>query len=152
MLTSHAPAPREGRIVGGTIGAFDVLHVGHLRFLQAARAHCDYLKVGVGSDRLVLQGKHRPTVFSTDQRVETLAGLRCVDEACVFDVGLDTTAAVTWLLAWPVNIVLVSQDWAGSPRWQRLEPALAAQGVACHWLPYTPGISTTQIRQSLQRV
>ena len=150
MLTPPAPSTPPGRTVGGTIGAFDLFHVGHLRFLQAARAQCDYLKVGVGSDRLVQLAKQRPTVFNADQRLETLAGLRCVDEVCAFDVGLDyTQAAVTWLLAWPLDIVFVSQDWAGSPRWQRLEPALAAQGITCHWLPYTKGISTTQIRQAL---
>jgi glycerol-3-phosphate cytidylyltransferase len=148
--TTGAPVPL---VIGGTVGAFDLFHIGHLRFLQAARAQCDFLKVGVGSDRLVHQGKDRPTVFPADQRLETLAGLRCVDEACVFDVGLDQTdAAVAWFKAWSVNIVFVSEDWSASARWRRLAPALTARDIRCHWLPYTPSISTTQIRQTLHTV
>lgn len=38
----------------------------------------------------------------------------------------------------------------GSPRWQRLEPRLVEQGIDCVWLPYTPGISSTLIRQRLR--
>ena len=51
---------QTGRVqTGGTIGAFDLLHVGHLRFLQQARQSCDWLKVAVGEDRLLVIGANR---------------------------------------------------------------------------------------------
>ncbi len=137
--------------VGGTIGVFDLLHVGHLRFLQAARSRCDYLKVGLGADRLLQRSKGIRPVIDQEQRRELIAALRCVDEACLFDIGLDNTeAALAWLLDWPVDCLFVGSDWAGSPRWQRLEPRLAEQGIDCIWLPYTPGISSSAIRQRLR--
>lgn len=137
-------------LVGGTIGAFDLFHVGHLRFLTAARQLCSHLKVGVGSDRLLPLSKGRTPVCNESHRVEILQSLRCVDEVCVFDVGLDDTDAATrWLTDWGVNAMFVSSDWIDSPRWQRLKPLLAHNGITCHVLPYTQGISTTVLRQQL---
>lgn len=137
-------------VVGGTIGAFDLFHVGHLRFLTAARQHCSYLKVGVGSDRLLPLSKDHATVCSESQRLEILQGLRCVDEVCIFDVGLDQTqAAAHWLADWQVNLLFVSSDWIDTPRWQRLRPLLADRGIACQALPYTQGVSTTALRQRM---
>lgn len=140
------------KLIGGTIGAFDLLHVGHLRFLQLARSRCDWLKVGVGADRLLHSSKGLHAVINQAQRQELLRGLSCVDEVCLFESGLDNTdASVDWLCAWPVNVFFVSEDWAGSSRFKRLEPALRARGIVCEWLPYTPGISSTDIRQRLEQ-
>ena len=75
----------EGKIVVTTNGCFDVLHVGHLRYLQAARALGDLLVVGVNSDASVraLKGENRPLV-SAAERTEMLAGLACVDYVTIF--------------------------------------------------------------------
>ena len=150
---SDARGSVAGRcIIGGTIGAFDLLHVGHLRFLQLARSRCDRLKVGVGADKLLQRSKGlRPTI-DEQQRQELLRGLACVDEVCLFDIGLDNTAAaVDWLCSWPVDSFFISEDWAGSARLKRLEPALLVRGITCQWLPYTAGISSSDIRQRLEQ-
>ena len=75
----------EGKVVVTTNGCFDVLHVGHLRYLQAARALGDLLVVGVNSDASVrvLKGENRPLV-SAAERAEMLAGLACVDYVTIF--------------------------------------------------------------------
>ncbi|MDP2286688.1 MAG: adenylyltransferase/cytidyltransferase family protein [Pseudohongiella sp.] len=138
--------------IGGTIGAFDMLHVGHVRFLQLARSRCDRLKVGVGADRLLQKSKRLSPVIHEQQRCEMLRALACVDEVVLFDIGLDNTnAAVEFLCAWPIDVFFVSEDWAGSERFRRLEPALLARGIVCEWLPYTEGISSTEIRQRLEQ-
>ncbi|TFH74874.1 glycerol-3-phosphate cytidylyltransferase [Gammaproteobacteria bacterium LSUCC0112] len=138
--------------LGGTIGAFDMLHVGHLRFLQLARSRCDFLRVGVGSDRLLQHSKHLKPVIDEQQRCELLRGLSCVNDVLVFDIGLDQTdAAVDFLCAWPIHVFFVSEDWAGSQRFKTLEPALLEKGIVCEWLPYTAGISSSDIRQRLER-
>ena len=73
------------KVVVTTNGCFDLLHVGHLRYLQAARELGDLLVVGVNSDTSVkqLKGKNRPLVPEME-RAEMLAGLTCVDYVVIF--------------------------------------------------------------------
>ena len=77
---------RVGKRVIFTNGAFDVLHVGHLRSLRQARSLGDHLIVAVNSDRSVraAKGPDRP-LFPESERVELIAGLACVDTVFVFD-------------------------------------------------------------------
>lgn len=75
----------NGKVVVTTNGCFDVLHLGHLRYLQAARKLGDYLVVAINSDASVreLKGQNRPLV-PEDERAEMLAGLACVDYVVIF--------------------------------------------------------------------
>jgi len=74
-----------GKKLVATNGCFDLLHVGHVRYLQAARALGDLLVVGLNSDRSVreLKGKGRPITAERD-RAEILAALQCVDVVTIF--------------------------------------------------------------------
>jgi rfaE bifunctional protein nucleotidyltransferase chain/domain len=86
-LTAELAAPRSaGLRVALANGAFDMLHVGHLRYLQAAARLADRLVVAVNSDASVrrLKGPGRPVV-PADERAELVAGLACVDHVLVFD-------------------------------------------------------------------
>lgn len=82
---------RRGKKVVFANGCFDLLHVGHIRYLQAARRLGDVLVLGLNSDESVraLKGKGRP-VMGEDERVEILSALACVDYLLLFD---DLTAA-----------------------------------------------------------
>ena len=75
---------REKTVVT-TNGCFDLMHVGHLRYLQAAKNLGDLLVVGVNSDNSVreLKGERRPLI-PEDERAEMLAGLDCVDYVVIF--------------------------------------------------------------------
>lgn len=77
---------RRGQRIVTTNGVFDLLHVGHVRYLQAARKLGDLLVVGVNSDACTrrLKGDSRPLV-SQDERMEVLSALACVDYVTVFD-------------------------------------------------------------------
>lgn len=77
---------RHGKVVAWTNGCFDILHVGHVRSLKAAKAFGDILVVGVNSDASVrqLKGPARPVVTASE-RIEILAALECVDAVVVFD-------------------------------------------------------------------
>ena len=81
----HAPQERFPRLVVVT-GVFDLLHVGHLRFLEAARELGDRLVVGVESDARVRawKGPRRP-IQSQEDRCELLAAIRCVDEVFLIE-------------------------------------------------------------------
>jgi rfaE bifunctional protein nucleotidyltransferase chain/domain len=77
---------RDGRKLVFANGAFDLLHVGHVRYLEAARREGDWLLVGVNSDASVrrLKGEGRPIVPEAE-RAEIVAALRCVDGVVLFD-------------------------------------------------------------------
>jgi len=77
---------REGKKIVFTNGCFDILHVGHVRYLAAARSEGDLLIVGLNSDTSVrsIKGDRRPLV-NQDQRAEVLASLMFVDYVVLFD-------------------------------------------------------------------
>jgi len=81
-----AEARGAGRRVVFTNGCFDILHIGHVRYLADARALGDLLVVGLNSDASVrrLKGERRPLV-PQDERAEMLAHLAAVDLVCIFD-------------------------------------------------------------------
>src|SRR3990170_1837941 len=87
----------QGKTVVLTNGCFDLLHVGHVRYLQQARALGDVLIVGVNDDESVrrLKGPHRPIV-PQDDRAETLAALEAVSYVIIFTEDT-ATALVTAL-------------------------------------------------------
>lgn len=77
---------REERRIAFANGCFDLLHVGHVRYLQGAREQGEVLVVGVNSDRSVtaLKGPGRP-LLKAEARCELVAALECVDYVVVFD-------------------------------------------------------------------
>src|SRR5262245_47799489 len=92
-----------------TNGCFDLLHPGHVRYLEAARALGDVLVVGLNDDRSVarLKGPGRP-VLHLDERAEVLAGLAAVDHVVVFgeDTPLDLIEALQ------PDVLVKGADWA----------------------------------------
>src|SRR5260221_13385298 len=85
-VTFAADHRRAGRRVVFTNGVFDLLHPGHVRYLQAARAEGDALIVAVNSDRSVqaIKGPSRP-ITPERERAEILAALACVEAVVIFD-------------------------------------------------------------------
>ena len=101
-------AQRRGERVVFTNGCFDLLHVGHVRSLEQARAEGDRLVVAINSDASVrrLKGAKRPVVGQR-QRAEVLASLHCVDWVVVF--GADTPLAV--IRALRPDVLAKGGDW-----------------------------------------
>src|SRR5689334_16841845 len=85
MLTAVAADRADGRTVAFANGCFDLLHVGHVRYLQAAAAEADRLVVAINDDRSVcgLKGPGRPILTEHD-RAELVAALRGVDYVVIF--------------------------------------------------------------------
>ena len=86
VAASVAQARRAGRSVALANGCFDVLHVGHVRYLEAAKAEADVLVVGVNADASVrrLKGEGRPVMPAHD-RALVIAALRAVDHVVIFE-------------------------------------------------------------------
>jgi rfaE bifunctional protein nucleotidyltransferase chain/domain len=97
-----------GRRIVFTNGVFDLLHPGHIRYLQAARAHGDLLIVGLNSDASVRRNKGpgRP-INPENERAEVLAALTCVDAVSIFD---DETPADIIRRVLP-DILVKGADW-----------------------------------------
>jgi D-beta-D-heptose 7-phosphate kinase/D-beta-D-heptose 1-phosphate adenosyltransferase len=77
---------KEGKRIVFTNGCFDLLHIGHIRYLEAAKGLGDILVVGINGDQSVrgLKGPLRP-ILPVDERAEILSGLGCIDYVTVFD-------------------------------------------------------------------
>ncbi|MFA9428794.1 D-glycero-beta-D-manno-heptose 1-phosphate adenylyltransferase [Egicoccus sp. AB-alg2] len=138
------------RAHGGTVvatgGCFDLVHVGHVQVLEAARALGDCLVVCLNADASVrrLKGPHRPIVPAAD-RAELLRALACVDAVVVFDE--DTPSEVLRRLR--PDVFAKGGDY-GSARIPEAD-VLAAWGGQVVTLPYLEGRSTTRILQEVTR-
>ena len=121
-------------------GVFDLLHVGHVRYLAAARALGDALVVAVNSDRTVrdLKGDGRP-VINENERAEILAALRQVDYVTIFD-----DVSPRSLIATLLPDVLVKGGDYGPDEIHGREEVEAAGGMVIS-LPFVEGLSTSNI-------
>jgi len=137
----------RGKTVVFTNGVFDLLHPGHVRYLQHARAMGDLLIVGVNSDRSVraIKGPSRP-ITTQDERAELIAALACVDAAVVFDE--DTP----WQLiaALQPDVLVKGDDWAEDAIVGR--DIVAARGGRIVRVPIESGYATTAIIDRIRRV
>lgn len=141
QLARVCAAARERRQhVVFTNGCFDLLHIGHVRYLEAARKLGDLLVVAVNSDRSVheIKGPHRPIV-SEAERCELVAALHCVDYVCVFDTP--TPLPVIELLL--PKILVKGADWSLDETVGAREVQQAG-GKVVH-IPLVSGVSTTKI-------
>jgi len=129
-----------GRRLVFTNGCFDILHVGHVRYLAQARAEGDALLVAVNSDRSVraLKGEGRPVV-SEGERAEVLAALGAVDFVTVFDED-SPRALIAELLP---DVLVKGGDYALGEIHGREEVEAAGGRVLS--LPFVRGASTTDI-------
>lgn len=106
-LTDKAKA--DGKKVAFTNGCFDLIHVGHTRYLEEAKKHGDIFIVAINSDSSVraLKGESRPIIHE-DQRAEVVAALGCVDYVTIF-TELDPLNLITYLKP---DCLLKGGDWA----------------------------------------
>ncbi len=127
-----------------TNGCFELLHIGHVQYLQAARAEGDILVVGMNSDHSVRQikGPRRPVV-PENERAEVLASLACVDFVSLFDEP-DPLAIISSLLP---DVLVKGADWAEDAIVGR--DIVEAHGGRVVRIPLTQGASTTSIIEKI---
>ncbi len=136
----------EGKKVVFTNGVFDILHVGHLRYLKQARALGDALFVGVNSDasvRRLNKGPERP-INPEDERAELLLALKCVDAVCVFpeDTPIEILQTVQ------PNIHCKGGDYTAEALPET--PIVRGYGGEVIILPLVAGRSTTNVVKKLR--
>lgn len=127
-----------------TYGTFDLLHYGHIRLLQRAKALGDYLIVSLSTDEFNLREKGKTTYHSYETRKEMLEALRVVD-LVIPEESWEQKAQDVEL--YQVDTVAMGGDWAGSDRFEFLR-----QYSDLVFLDRTEGISTSQIKDELKLV
>jgi D-glycero-beta-D-manno-heptose 1-phosphate adenylyltransferase len=131
-----------GKKIVATNGCFDLLHVGHVRYLQAARAFGDVLAVGVNGDRSVreLKGTGRP-LRSENDRAEILAALQCVDLITVFP----QVRATQFLAAVRPAVYVKGGDYTAETLNKEERSILNKAGAEIRLIPFEAGYSTSRL-------
>ena len=136
-----------GQVVVLTNGHFDLLHVGHLRYLQSARRLGDALVVGLNSDASTRSRKPGRPLVPQEERAELLAALACVDVIVIFD---DPTANALVDTLRP-EIYVKGGDWGqpGGPQPPEGE-VVASYGGRVVYLSYVPNHSTSSLIERIR--
>lgn len=131
--------------IGYTDGVYDLFHVGHLNMINTARNYCEYLIVGVHGDEVVREYKKRAPIIQEEDRRKIIASIKGVDKAVINQFR---DKMKLWEL-YHFNVIFIGDDWKGTERWNHFEKILGEIGVDVIYVPYTKGISTTEIRQRI---
>ena len=135
-----------GKKVVFTNGCFDLLHVGHIRYLEKAKSLGDVLIVGVNSDRSVrnLKGPQRP-ILPEEERTEILSGLWCVDYIILFDESTPLELIATLR----PHVLVKGGDWSKETTVGR--EAVEESGGEAVILTFVEGSSSTNIIETILR-
>ena len=127
--------------VGYVMGVFDLFHVGHLNLVRKAKEQCDYLIVGILTDEVVSEIKHIVPVIPFEQRKEIMEAIRYVDLVIPEE---SWEQKVSDIKEFKIDTFVMGNDWEG--KFDFLKDYCEVV-----YLPRTPEISTTQIKQDLQK-
>ncbi len=128
------------RKIAFTNGCFDILHLGHVSYLQEAKKAADVLVVGVNSDRSVrkIKGSNRPIV-SEKSRAAVLAALACVDHVVLFD----EETPIALIEAVKPDVLIKGADWKGKGAVG--SESVKAYGGKVKFIKFVNGLSSTGI-------
>lgn len=145
----RADVRARGKRLVVTNGCFDVLHLGHVTYLEAARNLGDVLLIGVSGDSSVqqLKGPNRP-VNNEQDRALVLAALESVDAVCIF---AEKTASRFLSIATP-NIYVKGGDYTLETLNQEERRIVEQAGGEISLLPFVPGKSTTALLDKISRL
>ncbi|HEY0346699.1 MAG TPA: D-glycero-beta-D-manno-heptose 1-phosphate adenylyltransferase [Pyrinomonadaceae bacterium] len=145
LVNERADLRGAGKTLVFTNGVFDILHVGHVRYLAEARALGDALVIAINSDRSVreLKGLDRPLTKETD-RAEILAALRAVDYVTIFD-DVSPRSLIARLLP---DVLVKGGDYTLDQIHGREEVEAAGGRVVS--LPFVADVSTSEILKRIR--
>ena len=133
--------------IGYTTGVFDIFHIGHLNILKRAKEQCEYLIVGVSTDEVVETYKHKRPVIPFEERITIVEAIRYVDKV-VPQISMDKMEAYNAL---KFDALFHGSDWKGSNMYEKIVADFEKVGVDVVFLPHTDGISSTIIREKVNK-
>ncbi len=131
--------------IGYTDGVYDLFHIGHLNMIQAAKNQCEYLIVGVHGDDVVKEYKPFYPIINENERKRIIESIKGVDRAVI---NRFRDKMKLWEL-YKFDVIFIGDDWKGTDRWINFEKELNAINVDVIYVPYTKGISTSDIRRKI---
>jgi D-beta-D-heptose 7-phosphate kinase/D-beta-D-heptose 1-phosphate adenosyltransferase len=136
----------QGHRIVFTNGCFDLMHIGHTRYLRAAKELGDVLIVGVNTDASVRRLNKSPgrPIVPDFQRAEVLAALQCVDYVVLFD----EPDPASLIAAVQPDVLVKGGDW--EPNRIIGRETVEARGGVVKTIPLVPGVSTTSLVQRIQ--
>lgn len=126
-----------------TYGTFDLLHYGHINLLRRAKALGDYLIVALSTDEFNLNMKNKKSYFTYAERKLLLESIRYVDLVIPEE---NWEQKITDIAKYEVNVFVMGDDWCGKFDFLKT----VGKGCEVVYLPRTPEISTTQIKNNLR--
>ncbi len=134
----------KGKRIVFTNGCFDLLHVGHIRYLEEAKARGDVLVVGINSDRSVrgLKGPNRP-ILPQEERSEVLSGLGCIDYVTIFD----EETPLELIKSLQPHVLVKGGDWTRETTVGR--ETVEQSGGEVVIVPFQEGASTTNLIETI---
>ena len=134
--------------IGYTTGVYDLFHIGHLNILKRAKEQCDFLIVGVSTDEVVQEYKHKKPVIPYEERKAIIEAIKYVDKV-IPQESMDK------YLAWEkekFNVIFHGDDWKNSDMYNEMERKLKAEGVEFVYFPYTKGTSSTLLTKTINLI
>lgn len=134
-------------IIGYTTGVFDMFHIGHLNIIRRAKEKCDYLIVGVSTDECVQSYKNKTPIIPFEQRVAIVEAIRFVDEV----VPQITMDKVEFLKSRHFDVMFHGDEWKGTELYNYYEKEFAKLGARIEYLTHTDGVSSSMLREKIEK-
>ena len=132
-----------------TGGTFDLIHSGHVNFLRRC-AEIGDVTVVLNTDEFIEQYKGKPPVMTYEERFAVLSEFRCVKNIFPNLDGKDSTTSI--LMVKP-DIIAIGSDWARKDYYKQMgftQDWLDERNISLLYIPYTEGISTTELKRRMQ--
>jgi glycerol-3-phosphate cytidylyltransferase len=133
-----------------TGGTFDLFHAGHVRFLERCRQF-GKVTVALNTDEFIEAYKGKPPVMSYQERAEVLLACRFVHDVVPNFDGADSRTAIDWV---EPDLIVIGSDWAVRDYHAQMgfnQAWLDERGIGLCYLPYTKGVSSTDIKARISR-
>lgn len=134
-----------------TGGTFDLFHAGHVEFLKTCAELGDNVYVALNTDEFIAEYKGKPPVISYEDRKKVLLACKYVDFVIPNSDGKDSRPTIESVAP---HIVAIGSDWARKDYYKQMnftQDWLDERGISLIYIPYTQGISSTEIKQRLGR-
>ena len=132
-----------------TGGTFDLVHSGHVNFLRAC-AEIGTVTIALNTDEFIAEYKGKPPIMNYYERYNVLTELKCVDRVVPNIGGTDSKLAIEEVMP---NVIAIGSDWARKDYYKQMgftQDWLDDLDISLLYIPYTPGISTTELKRRIQ--
>ena len=130
-------------------GTFDLMHAGHSKFLRRCAELGDRVVIALNTDEFIEEYKGKPPVISYADRRDVLLACRYVDEVIPNIGGPDSRITIETVMP---DLIVIGSDWARRDYYTQMgfdQDWLDDRGIGLCYIPYTPGISSTAIKERM---